>query len=337
MHPDQRNPQQQSNYSQWKPILLVVLLSIWVLASDMSLSHQMDKSEEFTKRELVALRSQTVILQKGIEKIGEDFDRLKPPVDLVRQRVVPVGLQWVEDGGKVKFEWIGTAFPVGSSGLFATAGHVVEEVNDQLKSLASQELAGRAVVRLSTSEILPLKRIKIHPKYIESHKDQNTPCVDLAIFEVESEDDINGFTLSTNDAPQIGDTVIIAGFPTEVDQISYEEFLAEGFIPTVRIGFVERLVGLDNFSSTSESHLIQHSIPMAGGFSGSPVVNVAGEVVGIASFASHLLIPNRANDGSQRILNPSQVGFAVSKNLLEDLLPSAPEKKSGDASDDRIR
>jgi len=92
-------------------------------------------------------------------------------------------------------------------------------------------------------------------------------------------------------------------------------------VPHSQIG---RVTALTTFFNTSEDEsttgpgqrniLLQHSIPATGGASGSPILNGAGEVVGILSAVNFAIV-----DG-QRIPTGVGVNYAQRATLLEELL-----------------
>lgn len=111
-----------------------------------------------------------------------------------------------------------------------------------------------------------------------------------------------------------GDVVAYVGYPMEN--------MAGGGVnlkqpsPSVHVGY---LTALSDFflihRSPSENQLLQHSLPVAGGASGSPMVNVEGQVVGIVNAANLVEV-----GGVGRIATGSGVSYGQRAELLEALL-----------------
>jgi hypothetical protein len=116
-----------------------------------------------------------------------------------------------------------------------------------------------------------------------------------------------------------GHAVASVGFPME--GMAMEGVNVGRPVPQSQIG---RVTALTTFFNTSEDEseagpgqrniLLQHSIPGSGGASGSPIMNGAGEVVGVLSAVNFALV-----DG-QRIPTGVGVNFAQRSTLLEELL-----------------
>ncbi|MDG2477672.1 MAG: trypsin-like peptidase domain-containing protein [Phycisphaerales bacterium] len=116
-----------------------------------------------------------------------------------------------------------------------------------------------------------------------------------------------------------GHAIASVGFPME--GMAMEGINVRRPVPQSQIG---RVTSLTTFFNTSEDEsmvgpgqrniLLQHSIPATGGASGSPILNGAGEVVGILSAVNFAIV-----DG-QRIPTGVGVNYAQRATLLEELL-----------------
>ncbi|MDP6158253.1 MAG: trypsin-like peptidase domain-containing protein [Phycisphaerales bacterium] len=116
-----------------------------------------------------------------------------------------------------------------------------------------------------------------------------------------------------------GHAVASVGFPMEGMAMEGVNVLRP--VPQSQIG---RVTALTTFFNTSENEsetgpgqrniLLQHSIPGTGGASGSPIINGAGEVIGVLSAVNFAIV-----DG-QRIPTGVGVNYAQRSTLLEELL-----------------
>jgi hypothetical protein len=127
--------------------------------------------------------------------------------------------------------------------------------------------------------------------------------------------------LEVGPMPALGEVVLAAGFPVASAAISYPTGPAVPgrLLPTVRVGRVERVSGLDTRAADAPT-LIQHDLLLAGGSSGAPLVDRDGRVMGVVTVTSHVQVggaarvigQNAPSDASLRIIDPGGYGFAVS-------------------------
>lgn len=142
------------------------------------------------------------------------------------------------------------------------------------------------------------------------------PACDIAVMDV-TEADRLGSPLDVADRQSLlrlerGMPVALVGFPSEgllPTQLKKPVPLSPG-------GTIQRMTDFLMGPNTPEANLlIQHSIPSAGGGSGSPVVDERGRVVGLLSAANHVRIMTDAwlDDGGAQL--PSILGADTPKRM----------------------
>jgi serine protease Do len=171
----------------------------------------------------------------------------------------------------------GSGFLVSSDGLVVTNYHVVDGASQLKVTVGDRE----------------------YPATVKG-KDPET---DIALLQIESDEPFSYLSLGDSDVLRVGDWVMVIGSPLNLDK-------------TVTIGVVSakgRSIGLSN--NISFENFIQTDAAINFGNSGGPLVNLAGEVVGIAT---------AINYGAENI------GFAVPVRTLKQILPQL--KDSGSVS-----
>jgi serine protease Do len=170
---------------------------------------------------------------------------------------------------------LGSGFIIDKDGFILTNNHVVEK-SDEIK------------VRLSDGSEFKAKIIGRDPK------------TDLALIKIKPDKPLTPVALGDSDKLQVGDWVIAIGNPF-------------GLGNTVTAGIVSakyRQIGLGSYDD-----FIQTDAPINPGNSGGPLLNTAGEVVGINSAIFS------QSGGSVGI------GFAIPINMAKDLLPQLKKGK----------
>jgi len=164
---------------------------------------------------------------------------------------------------------LGTGFIIDKEGFILTANHVVEQAEEILVTLANKRELSAKIIG-------------------------RDPKTDLALIKIEPPNDITPLPLGDSAALEIGEWVVAIGNPF-------------GLGNTVTAGIVSakyRQIGAgpyDNFIQTDAS--------INPGNSGGPLLNTAGEVVGINSA---IFSQAGGNIG---------IGFAIPINMAKDLLP----------------
>ena len=91
--------------------------------------------------------------------------------------------------------------------------------------------------------------------------------------------------------------------------------------PVLHFGFISSLT--DVFMCQTEPAnqlLIQHSVPVTGGASGSPLIDTSGKVIGIVNGGNTNIVENVGGDGQLRMSNAVQINYAQRVDLLKELL-----------------
>src|SRR5574341_2689786 len=160
----------------------------------------------------------------------------------------------------------GSGFVIDSSGLIVTNAHVVEGAEAiQVRLSDGRRFAGKLVGRDGR--------------------------VDLALLKIEGATNLTSLPLGDSNQLRVGEFVMALGHPFGLEQ-------------TVSFGIVSRK-GAPLLSATPGFDFIQTDAAVNPGNSGGPLVNMAGQVVGVNTMA--------ARDGS--------IGFAIPSNLVKSLLP----------------
>jgi serine protease Do len=170
---------------------------------------------------------------------------------------------------------LGSGFIIDKDGFILTNNHVIEK-SDEIK------------VKLADETEFEAKIIGRDPK------------TDLALIKIQPDNPLTPISLGDSDKLQVGDWVIAIGNPF-------------GLGNTVTAGIVSakyRQIGEGSYDN-----FIQTDAPINPGNSGGPLLNIAGEVVGINSA---IFTESGGNVG---------IGFAVPINMAKDLLPQLKKGK----------
>jgi hypothetical protein len=295
------------------------------------------------KRELEAqlLREKEALLGQ-MAGVTEQLEQLKPHLRksvTAAARSVYLLVVRSPEGHEVG---VATAWVV-KPGVLATNAHVAQIHRDLPKG-------GRLSARSSDPKVpdIPVQDVRIHPArdvFKEAWQDYE-PAYGLStksMERVEAAGDAfdvglllvgEGVTLAPPlplasqadlEALGVGEPVGYVGYPSE------NVALAGGRHPsaTTHLGYVT--AAADYFGSSAESvpaatrHLILHSLPAAGGASGSPILNERGRVVAVLSGG------NLVGAGGRRISTGVGVNFAQRADLVAELL----EERSAALTADR--
>ena len=142
-------------------------------------------------------------------------------------------------------------------------------------------------------------RVRLEERYYDATVKGTDPATDLALLKIEAGRPLAFLPLGDSDRMRQGDYVMAIGNPLLLDH-------------TVTVGVVSakgRSIGLTRDSSFE--NFIQTDAAINRGNSGGPLVNLAGEVIGIAT---------AMNGGAENI------GFAVPVSTLKAVLPQLKEK-----------
>jgi serine protease Do len=170
----------------------------------------------------------------------------------------------------------GSGFVISGDGKILTNNHVVGG-------------AEKIQVRLSNREVLTARVLG------------TDPATDIALLKVDTKEKLRPIPLGDSEKLRVGDWVMAIGNPMN-------------FESTVTVGVVsakERRGLSDNPNSASLQDFIQTDAAINFGNSGGPLINVAGQVVGIATM----------------VVRPAQnIGFAVPINMVKTILPQLEQK-----------
>jgi hypothetical protein len=224
-------------------------------------------------------------------------------VATIRQASTQVYRLIVEVDGAIKG---GTAFLVSGQRIIATNHHVVEKGSVFTLGFSDKQ---RRVHRV------PLRLLAIYPQK------------DLALLE--ALDDLPGEALPLYPGhPEAATDVFAIGFPAAADPQG-TMWWASGdddtyFVPSVIKGYVSRVLPNRWFSSQ-----VQHQTPIIPGYSGGPLVDLDGVVVGVSTS-----VHKEANGISYAVLAADVGEFvaACGLPLKGNAVASLPEYRGGDRS-----
>jgi serine protease Do len=198
--------------------------------------------------------------------------RLQPGLVYVRvQRATPAKDETPREEPGEPRRSTGSGFVIDPSGLIVTNAHVVES-------------AGVIQVRLADGRRYPATVVGRDSR------------VDLALLKIEGATRLTVLPLGDSNRLRVGELVLALGNPFGLEQ-------------SVSFGIVSRK-GAPLTVAAPGFDFIQTDAAINPGNSGGPLVNVAGEVVGVNSMA--------ARNGS--------IGFAIPSNLVKMLLPQLATK-----------
>src|SRR5213593_5115816 len=165
----------------------------------------------------------------------------------------------------------GSGFIIDSEGVIVTNAHVVEDVNTaQVRLFDGRRFTGKVIGRDSR--------------------------VDLALLRLDGVKGLPTLALADSNRVRVGEFVLALGHPFGLEH-------------TVSFGIVSRK-GAPLTVAAPGFDFIQTDAAINPGNSGGPLVNMAGEVIGVNSMA--------ARNGS--------IGFAIPSNLVKMLVPQLAEK-----------
>src|SRR5881409_1139251 len=199
-------------------------------------------------------------------------ERLQPGLVYVRvQRATPPRDEPAREEPGEPRRSTGSGFVIDSSGLIVTNAHVVES-------------AGQIQVRLADGRRFPATVVGRDGR------------VDLALLKIEGASRLTVLPLGDSNKLRVGELVLALGNPFGLEQ-------------SVSFGIVSRK-GAPLTVAAPGFDFIQTDAAINPGNSGGPLVNVAGEVVGVNSMA--------AVNGS--------IGFAIPSTIVKMLLPQLASK-----------
>ena len=254
------------------------------------------------------------------------LDRLEAAVYLVAKK----------DGGGETAE--GTAWAFGpDTNKLATNAHVTEAIKGHEAEFFLIAPDGKHI---------KIRSVTSHPGYLVFNKYKTTQGVtrwgnftpldlineyDVGIIEIDPSTPLP-VTLelaSKDDVEKLepGTAVASVGFPVENLAGSASATKAPG---TLHFGYISSLTDVF-MCRTDKDHqlLIQHSVPVTGGASGSPLIDTSGKVIGIVNGGNTTVFKDTQEAVNAKVRMPSAalINFAQRVDLLEDLAGGAVDQK----------
>ena len=186
---------------------------------------------------------------------------------------------------KMAIKALGSGFIIDKTGIIVTNHHVIAQKGDQPKDKSeaqANDLAEFIDVTLSNHQ-------KYRAKLIGSDE-----LADLALLKIEAKTPLPFLRMGNSDLVKVGDWVMAVGNPFGLDG-------------TVTVGIIS--ARRSYLESGGETDLLQTDAPIDHGNSGGPMLNMAGEVVGINSSIF-------ANEMGQSV----RIGFAIPSNEAHPIL-----------------
>lgn len=270
----------------------------------------------------------------GLRELAEqtfaqaDKDRLARAAYLVVMQD-PAGM----GAGDKQGQALGTAWPV-ANGLFATNAHVAQALN----LTGGKKFLLRAPGKTDGGYVITATRV--HPdydpffKFLEDRKlGAFSPSAfnpfnpvgsyDVALLAADTgADNLPILTLAS--AEEIvdlrpGAPLAYAGYPIEGTVDAGTAHASPN--PELKFGNVSALSDFFFFPAEPPySQLVHHSLPTAGGASGSPIIDTKGHVVAILSGGNNMVVESPEGGAKARLTNAVQTNFAQRVDLLRELM-----------------
>lgn len=234
-------------------------------------------------------------------------------MDLAHRLVHGVGVVVVQlPGGKLKA--CGTAWIAKGHGVLVTNAHVAEPV------LQAYEEARLSSCVMFPGGSLAISGIELHPRYQAGDRLQILPGYDVAVLQVQGSLPHEGLPVASRAKAlslMQAQPVAYLGYPGEglagggVNLDRPKAMAKPGHI-TALTDWLLRDVPSEN------AQLVQHDIGVAGGASGSPLLNDEGEVVGIVSAGNMQVSVDAQTQAVVRSPSAAMVNFAQRIDVLTD-------------------
>ncbi len=314
-----------------------------------SLATAVDDLAKLSAEQRTTLNALADDLKRTRGSVAEAARAMQPSVYLVTIKTPdgnlrPLATAWVVDRKR---------------GLLATNAHVAE-LHKQVSSYAADLPNDSPLVVCSPGEnghTFEVIDVTIHPGYDAFTKLWETfdpsrplgsqalepianagPACDVALLHVEPNENLAPELKLASDETirglSAGDPVAMAGYPLEgilLGGVNVKQPFSE-----LDVGIVKAVT--DFFGSPAhdaELQLIHHSVASAGGASGSPIVNAAGEVVAVHNAANlfdcTVLDKNSKPTSQVRVGSPSNIHYGQRIDLVRELLGDADARASRQA------
>ncbi len=109
---------------------------------------------------------------------------------------------------------------------------------------------------------------------------------DVAVFEINTGDDIAVPTIGSSDELEVGDSLLAIGTPSLGDSLinSLVRGTISGIERRQQVTYDEVINGINRSFQVADYTAFQFDAPVNGGMEGGPVINAAGEIVGMLSY-----------------------------------------------------
>jgi hypothetical protein len=213
---------------------------------------------------------------------------------------------------------IGTAFVVGAQSL-ATTGHQVNEVRSALEN-------GHVVEAILPDRIVVIVSASKHSRYSLDQAGPNgeapvAPLFDVGLLVTEESPFTQRLSFATGSA-QKGQHVFYVGYPVEEVKGGVNLHRPQAWFKDGTLGAITDFWG-GAPSTAADALLLNHSCPMTGGASGSPLCNDQGQVIGIVSarnIAQNFSQDAQGNMVTSKQTSAVQTNYAQRIDLLQALI-----------------
>jgi hypothetical protein len=239
-----------------------------------------------------------------------------------------------------KKESAATAFVIGNGKQLATNAHVTEAIRAAPGKFYLQGPAGKRI---------EIKEVDTHPAYKlfqfkkwtlgekKSGGFEHVPlqgAYDVGVITVNSAKPLSEKPLKVAPAEDIvalepGTKLIAAGFPSE-DIVAADNATKGDAVPLLSSGEIRAVDDIFRTGDTKSERrlLVVHDIPVAGGVSGSPVLDAwTGEVVAVISGGNVVTFKDSRTGEAKRTPNAAMVNFAQRADLLSAMLDEGAAAK----------
>jgi hypothetical protein len=314
--------------------VLLALLGIVVFAIARRQEEKIRSVAELTRAQKTLINE----MAGKLATVSAQSEALPLALAKARPSVYMVVLRFQAEG-KPSYEEVqlGTAWVIGD-GVLATNAHVAEMFNNLGKTVESIPLGvlKEYVVRSNAPEPKThrIKSVRVHPGYGEFQKiwselkpgygkslrtlrivDAAGPACDVGLLQVDEADQAGlAEKLPVATPKELGE--LLAG-----RAVGYVGYPGENLAlisqthpnPVTQVGSITAVTDFLGVNS-KDGQLIQNSLPLAGGASGSPVLNADGKVIAILS-AGNMVVTNEGRTPSAAGIN-----FAQRVDLVAELL-----------------
>ena len=223
--------------------------------------------------------SLTILTEKSLPAVVSISVTESPDLDATIGKTSPKDK--TKPSSKKAIKALGSGFIIDKSGIIVTNHHVIAQAGT---SSADQRESDDETIIVTLSN-----HQKYHAKLIGSDE-----LADLALLKIEAKSSLPFLRIGDSDLVKVGDWVMAVGNPFGLDG-------------TVTVGILS--AKRSYIESGGETNLLQTDAPIDHGNSGGPMLNMAGEVVGINSSIF-------ANEMGQSV----RIGFAIPSNDAQPIL-----------------